>query len=146
MIGIVKIEQQSQLEKALKIREEVFVKEQHVPKEEEYDEYDKSSNHFLAVDNDGNAFGTARWRRTDEGIKLERFAIHKDARGKGIGSMLLESLLEDIAVNSSTNEPVRLYLHAQTLALPLYKKFGFKIEGQAFEECGMEHYRMSRML
>lgn len=146
MIGIVKIEEQSQLEKALRIREEVFVEEQNVPKEEEYDEHDKTATHFLAVDNEGNAFGTARWRRTDNSIKLERFAILKDVRGKGIGSMLLESLLEDIAVQNSANGPVQLYLHAQTSALPLYEKFGFQKEGQAFEECGIEHFRMSRML
>lgn len=146
MIGIIKIEQPSQMKKALQIRKEVFVKEQHVPKEEEYDEFDNTATHFLAIDNAGNAFGTARWRRTENGIKLERFAILKDARGKGIGSMLLESILEDIAVQNNTDSPLRLYLHAQTKALPLYKKFGFQKEGEAFEECGIEHYRMSRML
>lgn len=146
MIGIIKIDQPAQMEKALQIREEVFVKEQHVPKEEEYDDYDQAATHFLAIDNEGNAFGTARWRRTENGIKLERFAILKDARGKGIGSMLLESILEDIAVENNSNEPVKLYLHAQTTALSLYEKFGFQKEGEVFEECGIEHFRMSRML
>lgn len=146
MIGIIKIDQPAHMEKARKIREEVFVKEQHVPQEEEYDEYDNSASHFLAIDNEGNAFGTARWRKTDNGIKLERFAILKEARGKGIGSMLLESLLEDIAVENNSNEPVKLYLHAQTTALALYEKFGFQKEGEVFEECGIEHFRMSRML
>lgn len=146
MIGIIKIDQPAHMEKARKIREEVFVKEQHVPQEEEYDEYDNSASHFLAIDNEENAFGTARWRKTDNGIKLERFAILKEARGKGIGSMLLESLLEDIAVENNSNEPVKLYLHAQTTALALYEKFGFQKEGEVFEECGIEHFRMSRML
>lgn len=146
MIGIIKIDQPAHMEKARKIREEVFVKEQHVPQEEEYDEYDNSASHFLAIDNEGNAFGTARCRKTDNGIKLERFAILKEARGKGIGSMLLESLLEDIAVENNSNEPVKLYLHAQTTALALYEKFGFQKEGEVFEECGIEHFRMSRML
>ena len=148
MIGIVKIEQQAQMDKALQIREQVFVQEQNVPKEDEYDEYDQTATHFLAVDNEGNAFGTARWRRTDKGIKLERFAIRKDVRGKGVGSILLESLLEDITitVQNNTDEPVQLYLHAQSSALPLYEKFGFQKEGEAFEECGIEHYKMSRIL
>lgn len=145
MIGIIKVENKDQLEKALQIRELVFVEEQHVAKEEEYDQFDQIATHFLAQDNEGVAYGTARWRKTAKGIKLERFAVSKEARGKGIGSMLLESLLEDIATQVE-DKPVYLYLHAQATALPLYEKFGFEKEGGSFEECGMKHYKMSRML
>lgn len=145
MISIIKIENEEQMEKALQIREVVFVEEQHVAKEEEYDQFDKTANHFLALDNERVAYGTARWRKTEEGVKLERFAIKKDARGKGIGSMLLECLLEDINMQIE-RKPIHLYLHAQISAMPLYEKFNFQKEGEPFEECGMKHYKMSRKL
>lgn len=142
---VFKIENEEALDKALLLREEVFVHEQNVPKEDEYDEYDKIATHFLAADDKGNALGTARWRKTEKGIKLERFAVRKDWRGKGVGSMLLESILEDI-IYSSNSEGAFLYLHAQISALPLYEKFGFKKEGDIFEECGIKHYKMVKVL
>ena len=142
MTGVKKIESQDELQKALHLREEVFVHEQGVPKEDEYDEFDKTAVHFLAADEDGNALGTARWRVTDKGIKLERFAVKKESRGLGIGSMLLESVLEDIIKSTPQREKI-LYLHAQISALPLYQKFGFEKEGEAFDECGIRHYKMT---
>lgn len=145
MNAVSKIENEEDLQKALHLREEVFVQEQKVPKEDEYDEFDKNANHFLATDDTGNALGTARWRKTEKGIKIERFAVRKDWRGKGIGSMLLESVLEDI-IHSGNSEGTFLYLHAQLSALPLYEKFGFKKEGDIFVECGIKHYKMSRVL
>lgn len=145
MNGVFKIENEEALQKALHLREEVFVREQNVPKEDEYDEFDKIATHFLAADDAGNALGTARWRKTEKGTKLERFAVRKDWRGKGVGSMLLESVLEDI-IYSGNSEGAFLYLHAQVSALSLYEKFGFKKEGDIFEECGIKHYKMVKVL
>lgn len=142
MTSVKKVETQNELQKALLLREEVFVDEQGVPKEDEYDEFDETAVHFLAADVSGNALGTARWRTTEKGIKLERFAVKKEARGMGVGSMLLECILEDI-LRSGIQEGKTLYLHAQITALPLYQKFGFKKEGDMFEECGIKHYKMS---
>ncbi len=59
----------------------VFVVEQEVDAAEEYDEFDDSSVHFLTK-MDGSPVGTARWRFTANGVKLERFAVRKEARGK----------------------------------------------------------------
>lgn len=145
MNAVSKIENEEDLQKALRLREEVFVHEQNVPKEDEYDEFDKIASHFLAADDTGNALGTARWRKTEKGIKLERFAVKKDWRGKGLGSMLLESILEDI-IHAGNSDGTFLYLHAQLSALPLYEKFGFRKEGGIFEECGIKHYKMIRVL
>src|SRR5690349_18856277 len=83
------------LEQAHQIREEVFVVEQNVPAEEEYDEYEDSSRHFLAVIGAIPA-GTARWRFTDKGVKLERFAVRAQFRGRGVGAALVQAVLEDI--------------------------------------------------
>ena len=139
MVSVIKVADEHQLKQALQVREAVFVVEQKVPREDEYDEYDKIASHFLASDEKGIPLGAARWRETDKGIKLERFAVRKESRGQGIGSMLLESVLEDIKVK---NKDTLLYLHAQIPAVSLYEKFGFQKEGDIFEECGIEHYKL----
>jgi len=123
------------------IREEVFVKEQNVPLEDEYDEHDETATHFLAFYED-KAVGTCRWRYTDKGIKLERFAVLDLARGKKVGSALVAATLADIA-QSEENKNKLKYLHAQITAVPLYEKFGFQKEGEQFDECGIWHYKMT---
>jgi predicted GNAT family N-acyltransferase len=143
MVRVEKIANQQQLEAAFDIRRKVFVEEQQVPAEEEYDEYEASSRHFLALDSSGKPCGTARWRTTPKGIKLERFAVLADARGKGVGAALVASVLEDIAQQPHAAQR-ELYLHAQLTAMPLYAKFGFKPEGEEFEECGIRHYLMKK--
>ncbi|MFC5408298.1 GNAT family N-acetyltransferase [Larkinella bovis] len=128
------------MKKVFAIREEVFVKEQHVPKEDEYDEFETLSRHFLAKW-DGIPCGTARWRRTSNGIKLERFAVLARYRGKGVGQALVRTVLEDVF--SQQPEPIEsVYLNAQLSAMPLYAKFGFVAVGPQFEECGIQHYKM----
>jgi predicted GNAT family N-acyltransferase len=142
MISVKKIDNPADLKEAFKIREEVFVIEQKVPKEEEYDEHEHISHHFLALDEDGKPVGTSRWRKTEKGVKLERFAVMKGARSLGVGSALVKSVLDDISLE--TNEPTKLYLHAQIDAMPLYAKFGFVKKGEPFDECGIMHYVMEK--
>ncbi|WP_297335755.1 GNAT family N-acetyltransferase [Algoriphagus sp.] len=128
------------LELAFKIRREVFVDEQGVNPEDEYDEFEGESVHFLAS-KDGKPVGTARWRFTDYGIKMERFAVRKEARGKGVGEALVTAVLRDIMVHPEAKGKKR-YLHAQLQAVPLYSKFGFQKVGDMFEECAIQHYKM----
>src|SRR5690606_20670374 len=130
------------LETVFQIREAVFVLEQQVDPKEEYDEFETSSTHFLAKV-DGSDAGTARWRITEEGIKLERFAVLSAMRGLGVGQALVRTVLEDIA-NGREGKNKMIYLHAQLPAVPLYQKFGFKKEGGIFMECGIAHYNMKR--
>lgn len=127
-------------DQAYAIREEVFVDEQQVSHEDEYDQYEKESHHFIALDG-AYPCGTARWRTTNEGIKLERFAVRKSYRGKGVGSLLVETVLQHIAGLPETAGK-KIYLNAQLPALPLYAKFGFKPEGNRFMECNIEHQKM----
>lgn len=141
MVTVKKIAQQQDLEKAFQIREEVFVIEQEVAPEEEYDAYEDTSTHFLALDADNNPCGTARWRKTDHGIKLERFAVLKKLRGTGVGRLLVSSVLEDIEKNEGKESIV--YMHAQSHAISFYKKFGFVKEGEEFDECGIMHFKMT---
>lgn len=142
MVEVRKITQEQDLEKAFQIREEVFVKEQQVAPDEEYDEFEQSATHFLALDANGEPCGTARWRITKKGVKLERFAVIKHLRGTGIGSLLVKAVLEDIAA-SKPDTKLTVYMHAQSYAVPFYRKFGFETQGEEFEECGIMHFIMT---
>lgn len=140
MIDVLPISSPADLDLAFAIRREVFVQEQHVSSEEEYDEFETSSTHFLArIDN--VPCGTARWRRTSNGVKLERFAVLKAYRGKGVGKALVQVLLNDVF--SQQPEPIeRIYLNAQLTAMPLYAGFGFVPVGPQFVEAGIQHRKM----
>lgn len=139
-----KVLTEEQLKAVFKIREDVFVIEQEVDPSEEYDEFESISTHFLAKVNDKPS-GTARWRFTDKGVKLERFAVLKPRRGKGVGQVLVKAVLDDIASHPESKDK-KLYMHAQLEAMPLYAKFGFKKVGDIFEECNIQHFKMELYL
>ena len=83
---------------AFSIRQKVFVVEQKVDAREEYDEHEEESLHYLLY-KDETPIGTARWRHTDKGVKLERFAVLPDYRKDGAGSFLVNEVLP-VKVNS----------------------------------------------
>src|SRR5690606_41067192 len=144
MITVATVVTQEEQETVFQSREAVFVVEQKVAPDEEYDEFESISTHFLAkVDN--KPAGTARWRRTDKGIKLERFAVLQPVRGQGVGQALVKAVLEDIHSHADPAGTM-LYLHAQLSAVPLYEKFGFKKEGDIFMECNIAHYAMKKTI
>lgn len=143
MVPVKLVVDQQQLEQAFEIRKQVFVEEQQVPAEEEYDEFENIARHFLAYDGAGEPCGTARWRITPKGVKLERFAVLEKQRGKGIGAALVQKVLEDIGDQPNTDGLTK-YLHAQITAMPLYAKFDFKPVGDEFLECGIRHYLMRK--
>ena len=118
------------------IRKKVFVVEQKVRPEEELDEFEKQSTHYLAYYG-ARQVGTARWRFTEEGIKLERFAVIEKYRNLAIGSAILNKVLEDVK-----NEGKKIYLHAQVSAVKFYERAGFVKEGGLFSECNIDHYKM----
>lgn len=140
MIDVQLIENDQQLKTAFEIRREVFVVEQKVPHEEEFDAYEDECRHFLAL-LDGAPCGAARWRYTPKGIKLERFAVSAAFRRKGVASALVQAVLDDVQAQPEVAGKL-MYMHAQTTALPLYKKFGFEIQGDMFVECDIDHYLM----
>lgn len=134
-IIVKKITDNSTLNEAYNIRRQVFVVEQRVDEREEY-EHEEISVHFIAMVDDEYA-GTARWRITENGVKLERFAVLNKFRSAGVGSALLKAVITDIPT-----EHKYLYLHAQLTAMGLYAKFGFAETGPMFEEAGIQHYKM----
>lgn len=134
-IEVQKISDNSELQTAWDIRKEVFVLEQNCPEEIEW-EFEEESIHFLAK-LDGEAVGTARIRETENGFKLERFAVLGKARNRGVGSALVQALLNELKDTKK-----KIYLHAQLTAAPLYAKFGFKPTGDNFWEADIEHVKM----
>lgn len=140
MIIVKRIDNKKDLKKAQEIRHQVFVVGQNVPVEDEIDIYENESNHYLAFLNN-TPVGAARWRTTPNGVKLERFSVLKDFRGRGAGSALVEKVLIDVK-NSEAGREKDIYLHAQIEVVPLYRKYGFRKVGDMFEESGILHYKM----
>lgn len=130
-----KVFNRADLEKAYAIRNEVFVIGQMVPLELEM-ENNEVSNHFLATV-DGIPAGAARWRKTENGYKLERFAVLDKYRGLGVAQAMVSAVLNDLP-----NDGATVYLNSQILAVGLYEKFNFEKSGPEFEEAGIKHYKM----
>ncbi|MES2558497.1 MAG: GNAT family N-acetyltransferase [Bacteroidota bacterium] len=136
MITVERIQSGDLLAKAHHIRKVVFVVEQNCPEDIEW-EFEDESTHYIALEN-GEAVGTARWRKTANGIKFERFAVLKEHRNKEVGKALLLRLIAD------TNDfGQKRYLHAQLTAKNFYLRNGFQPEGEHFWEADIEHVKMS---
>lgn len=134
-LQVKKVSDEVSLDTVFAIRRKVFVEEQNCPPELEW-EFEDESNHFLAT-YDGIPAGACRWRKTDKGYKLERFAVLQEYRGKGVGQALVQAVLDDLP-----KDGVMIYLHAQIQAVGLYDKFGFEKTGPEFEEAGIRHFTM----
>jgi len=122
--------------KAREIREKVFIVEQKVDENDEFDEFENLSKHYLIFD-EKKAVGTARWRHIGDKVKLERFAVLKEYRGKQIGDQILKAVLDEVLPLKKT-----IYLHAQLKAIPFYERRGFIKVGEMFSECDIDHYKM----
>ena len=117
------------------IRRDVFVKEQNISEKIEFDDENVDATYFIAQYK--NIFvGTARYRLTDYGIKLERFAVLKSYRNLGVGKKLVLYIL-----NSIKDEKL-IYLHAQESVIDFYSKLGFKRIGSQFFEAEIPHQKM----
>ena len=128
------------LDAAFTIREKVFVEGQGVPAALENDVHDRTNaRHYLARAKNGTPAGAARWRATEHGVKLERFAVLEGFRNQEIGTALLHAVLADVRAELPGAE---VYLNAQLKAVRFYERHGFHKEGEMFEEAGIQHYRM----
>ncbi len=119
------------------IRQQVFVEEQKVDPSLEYDEFESVAVHYILYV-EGEAAATARWRETDNGIKLERFATLQAHRNKGLGAILLRDIMDDILPMEK-----KIYLHSQLKAIPFYERHGFVKVGEQFTEAEIEHFTMA---
>ena len=120
------------------IRRQVFIEEQNVPEELEWDEYDESSIHFLAL-HEGKAIAVARLKSDGQ---IGRMAVLASYRQQGIGSRLLAFILKF----SAGKNLGQVYLHAQTSAIPFYEKHGFITQGEIFYEANIPHRGMLKKI
>jgi predicted GNAT family N-acyltransferase len=128
------------------LREKVFVHEQGVPIEEEWDEWDAYSQHAIAFAPSGEPIGTGRLLPLESPEKsagrIGRMAVLKPWRRKGVGRALLDALVSLAAAQGA----LIILLHAQKHAVAFYRRNGFEVEGEEFMEAGIPHLIMRRSL
>jgi len=122
-----------------KLREVVFIDEQNVPRDIEWDGRDEDSDHLLAIDEIGRHLGCARLLPSGQ---IGRMAVLSDERGRGIGAQLLAAAVE-LGKERGFD---RLFLHAQSHAEAFYRKAGFVPFGGEFSEAGIAHIAMEMKL
>ena len=121
------------------VRRAVFVEEQNVPEDLEWDDADERAYHVLAIARDGTPIGTGRLKLD---CTIGRMAVVKDWRRRGVGRAILDALLGLAEKEGCT--VVRL--HSQTHALQFYARRGFTAIGGEFEEAGIAHRVMELRL
>ena len=131
------IKSKKELDEVFKIREEVFVKGQNVPKEMEIDEEDEKAIHIIVLLGE-KPVGCARIVMTDNRARLGRIAILDECRGKGYGKDLVKFLIE-FCLDKKVKE---IYMHAQYYLNKFYSELGFVDRGERFDEAGIEHIEM----
>ncbi len=121
------------------IREAVFMREQNVPEELEWDGMDGECRHVLALSLNGDAIGCGRMLPSGH---IGRIAVLPQWRGQKVGTAMMEALLEEARSRGYKQVDV----HAQTYAVPFYLNFGFVRQGEDFMDAGMPHVKMTLQL
>lgn len=136
MIRIHRVTWEDEAQTLRYIRELVFIGEQGVPVELEWDEFDPISLHLLAIEDEfKKPVGTARLLPDGH---IGRIAVLKEWRRQGVGRALLEWMIQEM--KSSGKQ--KAMLNAQADAVKFYEKFGFRVMGDLFIEAGIPHVRM----
>jgi predicted GNAT family N-acyltransferase len=126
-------------EKLSRVRRIVFIDEQRVPENLEWDDIDPQCVHAIAESADGAAIGCGRLLPD---AHIGRMAVVAPWRGRGVGDALLMRLVEAARERGHA----RAILNAQVQAMPFYARHGFAPEGEPFEEAGIAHQVMTRAL
>lgn len=148
-IAIVPVTNEGELFQALAIREVVFIEEQSVPEGLERDAEDASAYHVLAMKG-GHAIGTGRLVELPEPPpgaqgkwgRVGRMAVLSSDRRHGVGVKLLSALEAEAKRRGLQG----IKLHAQLSAMEFYKRHGYEADGAVFEEAGMPHLEMKKLL
>ena len=119
------------------IREKVFIEEQKVTSQLEWDGMDEEAIHFLAFKNE-KAIGCARAFVIENYMQLGRMAVLKEYRGEGIGTALIEKAI----TTAKLNQLSAIYISAQCHAIDFYKKFGFEITSDIYLDAEIPHRDM----
>ncbi|MGM0826888.1 MAG: GNAT family N-acetyltransferase [Bacillota bacterium] len=130
---------EDQIQEVFNIRKTVFVEEQNVPLEEEIDEFENESTHFVLYDQTV-AVGAGRFRILDGIGKVERICVLESVRGKGAGREIMLAIEEH-----AKQQPLsQLKLNAQTYAIPFYEGLGYKVTSDEFLDAGIPHKTMKK--
>ena len=129
---------QNDKEVLAKIRRHIFIEEQNVPEELEWDEHDNSSTHFF-VTSDDRVIAVARLKTDGQ---IGRMGVLAEYRRQGIGSKLLNFVLQ-LAASRNLD---KVYLHAQTQAIAFYQEHGFIAQGDVFFEANIPHREMLKKI
>ena len=121
------------------VREQVFIKEQHVPLYIEWDEHDADAIHLLALDLAGHPIGCARILKIG---RVGRMAVLREWRGKGLGIALLDAA---IAICKSLGMQT-IAISSQTHAIKFYQKAGFSVTSEAYIDANIWHVDMQRTI
>lgn len=132
---------EEELQDAFSIRREVFVNEQKVPEEEEIDQYENDSTHFVLYKNK-QAIGAGRFRVLDGIGKVERICVLQEARGTGAGN----EIMVGIEKHANNLKIPSLKLNAQTQAIPFYERLGYDVVSEEFMDAGIPHKTMKKTL
>jgi len=125
------------------IRTEVFIEEQRIPKEMEWDEADRHCVHAIAYNRLGMPLATGRLLQDAPHVaRIGRMASLQTLRSSGVGRRVLDALIDAARARGDTE----VVLHAQTSAQPFYARAGFAARGAVFEEAGIAHIEMARAL
>ena len=119
-----------------RIRTLVFIEEQEIPEDEEFDDADPSAIHVLAHHGNVEAIGTARLL---DYKKIGRVAVMRNWRGRGIGKAMILFLMQVARANGAPS----VELDAQVYAIPFYEKLGYRVKGEEFMDAGIPHRKMS---
>ena len=123
---------------AIRIRVDVFIKEQKCKPGWEPDQDDKKSKHFIAITG-GNIVATARVRETgSREYKIERMATKKEHRKKGIGKGLVDYIINQI----KKQNPKRIWMQSQVRSRKFYEKCQFKAVSKPYDLYGIQHIDM----
>lgn len=129
------VESDNEKESVISIRRIVFIQELNIPEHMEIDDNEDLAIYVLAKI-EGKNVGTARWRETNSGIKLERFAVLNQYRSYGVGTAMTKFILKQL------DQSKLIYLNAQESAISFYQKLGFDSIGSMFDEVGIAHQKM----
>ncbi|WP_371484655.1 GNAT family N-acetyltransferase [Kitasatospora sp. NBC_00315] len=134
------------------VRRQVFIVEQEISEDEEWDDLDATSEHLLALGADGAALGTARLIHGEQALAvtggvegrvlLGRLAVLKETRGTGLGAALVRAVEQAGRERGAT----AMELHAQVQALGFYERLGYVAEGPEYLDAGIPHRTMTRGL
>lgn len=128
---------------AERLRMEVFVKEQGVPREIEIDEFDTMCRHVVVINRLGHAVATGRLVSDAPGVaRIGRMAVARELRGSRVGRQVLDALVQAARDRGDTHA----VLHAQVHAQNFYARAGFVPEGAVYEEAGIDHITMRMTL